>query len=64
MLYSGHFEIKDYHFNHGVIVNKLPIKLQIEPLVDAVFEVRFTGAPTISPILPCLLYKKLINEVK
>ncbi len=38
---------------------KLPIKLRAEPLIDAVFEVRFICAFPASSILPGLLFSKL-----
>ena len=38
---------------------KLPIKLEAEPLIDAVFEVRFTCAFPASNILPGLLFARL-----
>ncbi|MGD0961529.1 MAG: TIGR04255 family protein [Methylomonas sp.] len=46
------------------MTKKLPIKLQAEPLIDAVFEVRFTCAFPASNILPGLLFAKLEGNKK
>lgn len=41
---------------------KLPIKLKKEPLVDVVFEMRFTARVPASNILPGILYDKLDGD--
>jgi len=38
---------------------KLPTKLKKEPLIDAVFEMRFSGSGPVSEILPGLLFGRL-----
>jgi uncharacterized protein (TIGR04255 family) len=40
-------------------VDKLPRVLTHEPLVEAIFEIRFTGSPQLSDLLPGLLFSKL-----
>lgn len=40
-------------------IDKLPVKLSAEPLVDAVCEIRFTSIAPASSILPGLLFKEL-----
>ena len=42
----------------------LPIKLKKEPLIDAIFEVRFSSSASVSDILPGILYSKLGCEDK
>lgn len=42
--------------------DKLPTKLNKEPLIDALFEMRFNSAPSASSILPGLLFSKLEGE--
>ncbi len=42
--------------------NKLPSKLRKEPLLDAVFEVRFSSKVPASSILPGILFNKLDGE--
>jgi uncharacterized protein (TIGR04255 family) len=42
--------------------NKLPIKLNKEPLLDAIFEVRFSMIPPASNILPGIFFSKLDGE--
>jgi len=45
------------------MTNKIPIKLRKEPLVEAVFEIRFaSNKKSISEILPGLLYKDLKDQ--
>lgn len=44
------------------MANKLPIKLGNEPLVDAVFEVRFTSVASASDILPGFLFSSLEGD--
>ena len=41
---------------------RLPIKLKREPLIDALFEMRFTGATSASSILPGVLFSNLPGE--
>jgi uncharacterized protein (TIGR04255 family) len=41
---------------------KLPLKLKVEPLVEAVFEVRFTATAPTSSIFPGLLFSSLPGE--
>lgn len=47
------------------VLAKLPKKLKNEPLVDAVFEVRFEGSDQIAvaDVLPGSLYKELLGEI-
>lgn len=40
---------------------KLPVVLGKEPLVEAIFEVRLNGAPSLSDILPGFLFSQLKN---
>ena len=42
--------------------NKLPTKLKKEPLLDAVFEIRFSSKVPASSILPGILFNKLDGE--
>jgi uncharacterized protein (TIGR04255 family) len=42
--------------------SKLPTKLKKEPLVDAIFEIRFTARVPASNILPGILYDKLDGD--
>jgi uncharacterized protein (TIGR04255 family) len=44
------------------MANKLPIKLGNEPLVDAVFEVRFTSTAPASDVLPGFLFSSLEGD--
>ena len=44
------------------MADKLPIKLGKEPLIDAVFEVRFTGTASASDVLPGFLFGRLEGE--
>lgn len=41
---------------------KLPIALEREPLIDAVFEVRLAGDPHVADILPGALYREYTNK--
>ena len=41
---------------------KLPTKLKKEPLIDAIFELRFTSAVPASSILPGILFAQLIGD--
>lgn len=41
----------------------LPIKLKSEPLIDAIFEFRFTGEQSAAEIIPGLLFNKLVGDV-
>ena len=41
---------------------KLPIKLKKEPLIDAVFEIRFTSDVPVSDVLTGILYSKLEGQ--
>jgi len=45
-------------------MKNLPKRLKKEPLIDAVFEVRFTSAFPAGSVLPGLLFGKLNGEVK
>ncbi len=45
-------------------MNRLPTKLEEEPLVDAIFEVRFAYVQSFSQIFPGLLYQSLKDEIK
>jgi uncharacterized protein (TIGR04255 family) len=40
-------------------MSKLPVSLENEPLIEAIFEVRFGGDPHLSDILPGALFAKL-----
>ena len=44
------------------MANKLPIKLGKEPLIDAVFEVRFTSTAPASDVLPGFLFSQLEGD--
>jgi uncharacterized protein (TIGR04255 family) len=44
------------------MANQLPIKLRNEPLIDAVFEVRFTSTASASDVLPGFLFSSLEGE--
>lgn len=44
-----------------VLAQKLPKILQHEPLVDALFEVRLTGVPSLADILPGFLFHELAD---
>lgn len=44
--------------------NDLPVKLKKEPLIEAVFEIRFNSSSPISNILPGLLFSKLTFQDK
>lgn len=46
------------------MANKLPIKLAKEPLVDAIFELRFMSEMPASSILPGFLFSQLKGEKK
>lgn len=43
---------------------KLPLKLQNEPIIDAVFEIRFNSTSQASTILPGVLFNKYNNSQK
>ncbi len=45
-------------------MHKLPTKLEKEPLVDAIFEVRFAHAQNFSQIFPGFLYQSLKDKIK
>jgi uncharacterized protein (TIGR04255 family) len=47
---------------HGTKRMKLPRKLGKEPLIEAIFEVRFTAALPVSSILPGLMFQGLQGE--
>jgi len=47
---------------HGKNQMKLPLKLGKEPLIEAIFEVRFTAALPVSNILPGLMFQGLEGE--
>jgi uncharacterized protein (TIGR04255 family) len=46
------------------MTEKLPTKLKKEPLIDALFEMRFTSTTSASSILPGVLFSKLPGEKK
>lgn len=43
-------------------VNKLPVRLQKAPLLEAVFEVRFSGTKSVGDLLPGLIYSSAKDE--
>ncbi|MDF1583699.1 MAG: TIGR04255 family protein [Methyloprofundus sp.] len=45
-------------------IKKLPIKLEKEPLLEALFEIRFTSNTPASAIIPGLLFSKLEGDKK
>lgn len=45
-------------------MHKLPTKLEKEPLIDAIFEVRFAHSQNFSQIFPGFLYQSLKDEIK
>ena len=55
-----HDHIMLMHFDN--MDKKLPAKLKKEPLIDAVFEVRFSGIAPTSFILPGILFNELEGE--
>ncbi|MHB1074607.1 TIGR04255 family protein [Thiobacillus sp.] len=46
------------------MANHLPAKLGKEPLIDAIFELRFSGSTPASVVLPGLLFSNLSGEKK
>lgn len=46
----------------GVADRKLPIKLANEPLIDAVFEIRFSANPSVANVLPGMLFTLLDGD--
>jgi uncharacterized protein (TIGR04255 family) len=45
------------------MTEKLPVKLKKEPLIDALFEMRFTSATSASSILPGVLFSMLPGKI-
>lgn len=45
-------------------IEKLPTKLQAEPLIDAVFEIRFKTSASATGVLPGILFKSLGGGVR
>ncbi len=43
--------------------NKLPIKLKKEPLIDAVFEIRYQASTNCSEIIPGILFNTLSGDI-
>ena len=46
------------------LVDRLPKVLKREPLIDAIFEIRFAGSPNLADILPGLLFGQLEPKPK